>query len=111
MDIPIIQDSVSDEGDELFLVELALVSSQGFVQLAPSEAVVVIQESLGGQECGTGGVRLLGGAGRSNEGRVEVCVDGAWSSVCQNTWDYREAIVVCRQLGLPYSGETLGVLL
>ena len=30
---------------------------------------------------------------------MEICQDELWISVCANKWDYREATVVCRQLG------------
>ena len=48
--------------------------------------------------CTRGDVRLMGGVSPS-EGRVEVCINRAWGSVCQNDWDEQDASVVCQQLG------------
>jgi len=32
-------------------------------------------------------------------------VNGVWSSVCHSNWDYKDAFVVCQQLGYPATGE------
>lgn len=38
-------------------------------------------------------------------GTVEYCVNGAWKGVCDSNWDYKDAFVVCRQLGFPATGK------
>ena len=43
-------------------------------------------------------VRLAGGSDRSH-GRVEIVMDGATYTVCDDNWSNRDADVVCRSFG------------
>lgn len=36
-------------------------------------------------------------------GRVEVCFNNSYGSICNDRWDEADATVVCRQLGLENS--------
>lgn len=38
-------------------------------------------------------------------GRVEVCFDEQWGSICDSHWSGAEAGVVCGQLGFPQAGK------
>ena len=54
-------------------------------------------------ECTEGAVRLVGGMSET-EGRVEICLGGNWYRMCDSDSLYKEARVVCKQLGYPFSG-------
>ena len=57
--------------------------------------------------CTHGELRLVGGAVAHLEGRVEICINNAWGTVCDNKFSSEDAQVVCRQLHLPTEGKAL----
>ncbi len=56
--------------------------------------------------CTDGDTRLVGGS-TSYEGRVEICVNSVWGTICygdsgyyyRNYWGQSDGMVVCRHLG------------
>ena len=53
--------------------------------------------------CEYGDLRLVGGT-TDLEGRVEICINETWGTVCDGGWSTFDAIVACRQLGYQPAG-------
>ena len=62
-----------------------------------------------GEACRTGAVRLIGPENvevGTLEGRVEVCINNAWGTVCDNLFGQEDAETVCSSIsGFYRTGE------
>ena len=54
--------------------------------------------------CNNGDLRLVNGVTPS-EGRVEICINETWGTVCDDMWSNVDAQVTCRSLGFSYMGK------
>jgi hypothetical protein len=55
--------------------------------------------------CAQGDIRLQGGFA-AGQGRVEVCNENVWGTVCDDAWSGVDAAVACRQLGFFLGGKS-----
>ena len=59
--------------------------------------------------CTEGDVRLKDGF-REYEGRLEICYNGEWGTVCDDHMDDSVAEVVCRQLGFSLHSKSIAII-
>lgn len=60
-------------------------------------SALLLSSSGNAQQPKDGDVKLIGPT--DYQGTVSVYFDGEWGSICDDSWNYRDADVVCRQLG------------
>ena len=53
--------------------------------------------------CNNSDIRLAGGSDQY-EGRVEICFNETWGTICDGSWSVNDANVACRQLGYAATG-------
>ena len=53
-------------------------------------------------ECSNEGELRLADGTVENEGRVEICTNGVWSSICDYGFDATDGHVICSELGLTH---------
>ena len=60
--------------------------------------------------CIDGQLRLAGG-NVDNEGRVEICLNNEWGTICDDNWSVNDANVACSVLGFSNTGEVISLVL
>ena len=84
-----------------------IVSASGysFMQQAQVYCLFIVLLSANvTPNCSDGDIRLADGR-YGSEGRVEICYNGKWGTVCDDRWDDKDAMAVCQQLGFPSEGK------
>lgn len=64
--------------------------------------IILVESS----NCQEGDVRLVNGS-FTTEGRVEVCSNGIWGSICSTKFTAIDAYVICKELGYGLIGKNL----
>ena len=54
-------------------------------------------------DCTDGELRLVDGP-NVREGRLEICINRAWGTVCNEQFGLLDAVVVCKQMGFSEIG-------
>ena len=95
---PIVLNNVACTGNESSLFDCVYSPAHNCVHFEDAGV------SCGNASCNNSGVRLVNGF-TDYEGRVEVCLNGVWGTVCDDFWSTNDAVVVCNQLNISSAGK------
>ena len=93
----IVMDDLDCLGNESRLIDCPFNTTNNCLHI--EDAGVICENA----SCTENDVQLVNGF-TDYEGRVEVCLNGNWGTVCDDQWSTDDAVVVCHQLGYPVTG-------
>lgn len=94
---PFVMDNVQCSGTESHLVNCTHITNHNCFIF--EVAGVICKDP-----CMYDGQLSLYGGSSNTEGRVEVCMNGQWGTVCDDQFENVDAAVICKTLGLPFEG-------
>ena len=104
-DLGTILSGVQCTGSESKLVDCSSSMLPAVCPQQQTDAGVVCQDiATEPANCSDGEVRLVNGS-HSLEGRVEICLNSAWGTVCDERFNEDVATVICRQLNHRINGK------
>jgi deleted-in-malignant-brain-tumors protein 1 len=97
--------SLNCVGNEDSLINCSHSSPSLYNCWSYNDAGLVCQISVNETNCSNGEIRLVDGK-VPNEGRVEICLNKVWGTICSSSWSIVDSNIACRQLGYLPRGST-----
>lgn len=94
---PIVMARLGCQGNEYNLNNCSHTVNTQLCTHGRDAGVKCFAQLVTGGNCTLGDVRIA--TSNSKEGRIEVCFNGVWGTVCDEDWDNIDAGVACSQLG------------
>eukprot|EP00731_Ephydatia_muelleri_P037026 Em0380g6a len=104
--LPFLLSSVNCSGSEGTLLQCNYSKDLTVCLKSIDAAGVICQATTtAAGNCSDGSLRLQGGTSALN-GRVELCLNNAWGTICDQGFDTDDATVICQQLGFANTNAT-----